>query len=286
MFPMRMCTHIYGLKSMGFLLNMHMNLTEFTHMLHEGGNIFKTPQGTSATTKIHKVDIVPTLRLLEPVLGIPLVDAILGSAGKKAQSGDIDISVDPEQISKDEVIRKLKQWVRQVHQQEGDAWVKKSGISVHFKMPIRNDPAKGYVQIDFMFDPDPNWMKFSMYSAGDASSYSGADRNMLMSSIAKAQGMKYSWQKGLIRREDEQLISKDPDAIAQRLLGPQFDHTALLGVETIQSALDERPDLKRQLMALADDLESDRAPDGTQIKPGQMRVNQEEAARIHRLIGA
>lgn len=275
---------------MGFVLNTHMRLMEFPSLIQEGGNIFKTPQGTSATTKIHKADIVPTLRLLEPVLGIPLVDAVLGSAGKKAQSGDIDISVDPEQISKDELMRKLKQWVKQVHQQMPDDWVKKSGISVHFKMPIRNDPRNGYVQLDFMFsmggDAETEWMKFSMYSAGDASSYSGADRNQLMSSIAKAQGLKYSWQKGLIRREDEQLISKDPDQIAQRLLGPQFDHTALLSVETIQHALDDRPDLRRQLMVLADDLQSDRAPDGTQIKPGQMRVNQEEAARIHRLMGA
>jgi hypothetical protein len=277
---------IYGLKSMGFLLNMHMRLSEFPSLIQEGGNIFKTPQGGSATTKIDRADIVPTLKLLEPALGIPLVDAILGSAGKKAQSGDIDISVDATQITKDALTQKLKQWVQSVHQQLPDDWVKKSGISVHFKMPIRNDPAKGYVQIDFMFDPDPTWMKFSMYSAGDASAYSGADRNMLMSSIAKAQGMKYSWQKGLIRREDEALISKDPDTIAQKLLGPQFDHTALLSVETIQSALDDRSDLKAQLLQLADNLESDHAPDGTPIKPGQLRVNQEEAARIRRLIGS
>lgn len=267
-----------------------MKLTEFTHQLQEGGNIFKTPQGTSATTKIARADIVPTLKLLEPALGIPLVDAILGSAGKKAQSGDIDISVDPEQITKDELIRRLKQWVKQVHQQMPDDWVKKSGISVHFKMPIRNDPKLGYVQIDFMVhqggDPETEWMKFSMYSAGDDSAYSGADRNMLMSSIAKAQGMKYSWQKGLIRRDDESLISKHPDQIAVKLLGPQFDHTALLSVETIQSALDDRPDLKARMLQLADDLEADHAPDGGPIKPGQLRVNQEEAARIRRLIGA
>ncbi len=271
---------------MGFLLNMHMRFTEFPTLIQEGGNIFKTPQGTSATTKIARADIVPTLKLLEPALGIPLVDAILGSAGKKAHSGDIDISVDATQITKDELTQKLKQWVKQVYQQLPDDWVKKSGISVHFKMPIRNDPKQGYVQIDFMFDPDPTWMKFSMYSAGDTSAYSGADRNMLMSSIAKAQGLKYSWQKGLIRREDESLISKDPDQIAAKLLGAQFDHTALLSVETIQAALDDRPELKARMLQLANDLESDRAPDGTLIKPGQLRVNQEEAARIRRLIGA
>ena len=257
-------------------------------ILQEGGNIFKTPEGTSATTRIVRADIVPTLRILEPAVQISLVDNVLGSAGKKAQSGDIDVSVDPEQITKDELMRKLTQWVQNVYQVDGTAWVKKSGISVHFKMPIRNDPKKGFVQIDFMFhgggDPETEWMKFSMYSAGDASSYSGADRNMLMSSIAKAQGVKYSWQKGLIRREDETLISRDPDQIAQKLLGPQFDHTALLSVETIQHALDQRPDLKVKLEQLAQSLENTTTPEGTPIKPGQMRVNQEEAERIKRLM--
>jgi len=266
-----------------------MRLTEFPTPLQEGGNIFKTPSGDPLTRKIARSDIEPTLRLLEPALGIPLMDNVLGSAGKKAQSGDIDISVDPEQITKDELMRKLKQWVQHVHGKDGASWVKKSGISVHFLMPIRNDPKKGYVQLDFMFHQgghaETDWMKFSMYSAGDNSAYSGADRNMLMSSIAKAQGMKYSWQKGLVKREDESLISRDPDQIARKLLGPKYDHTTLLSVETIQEALDEQPDLKHKLLQLAHTLEQTEIH-GETIKPGQLRVNQEEAARIRRLIGA
>ena len=265
-----------------------MKLHEFTHTLNEGGNIFKTASGQSATTKINREDVDPTLQLLEPALRMDLVHHKLGSAGKKAQSGDIDISVDPHLLSKEDLIQRLKHWVQAVYGVDGTDWIRKSGISVHFKMPIRNDPTKGFVQIDFMFhqggDAETDWMKFSMYSAGNSSKYSGADRNMLMSSIAKAQGVKYSWQKGLIRREDESLISKDPDQIAAKLLGPHHDHTSLLSVETIQAALDERPDLKASLIKLAQDLEQTHMPDGTPIKPGQQRVNREEADRIRRLV--
>ena len=269
-----------------------MRITELKspEPLLEGGNVFKSLSGEVLTKRINKQDIDPTLRSLEPFVKIPLADNTIGSVGKKESSGDIDVLVDPHMISKDQLIERLTNYVQARYGKVEGEWIKKSGISVHFKMPILDDPRNGYVQIDFMFTKggpeDTKWMKFSMYSAGDASAYSGADRNMLMSSIAKAQGMKYSWQKGLIRREDEALISKDPDTIAQKLLGPQFDHTALLSVETIQSALDDRSDLKAQLLKLADNLESDHAPDGTPIKPGQLRVNQEEAARIRRLIGS
>jgi len=273
-------------------LNTSMRITELKspEPLLEGGNVFKSLSGEVLTKRINKQDIDPTLRSLEPFVKIPLADNTIGSVGKKESSGDIDVLVDPHMISKDQLIERLTNYVQARYGKVEGEWIKKSGISVHFKMPILDDPRNGYVQIDFMFTKggpeDTKWMKFSMYSAGDASAYSGADRNMLMSSIAKAQGMKYSWQKGLIRREDEALISKDPDTIAQKLLGPQFDHTALLSVETIQSALDDRSDLKAQLLKLADNLESDHAPDGTPIKPGQLRVNQEEAARIRRLIGS
>lgn len=279
-----------GMKIMGSVINTLMKLMEFTHKLWEGGNIFKSPQGHPLTKKIKKTDIVPTLKLLEPALGIPLVKNLLGSAGKKPESGDIDISVDPEKISKDELIHKLKQWVQHVHQMDGSDWVKKSGISVHFKMPIRNDPSKGYVQMDFMFhqggESETDWMKFSMYSAGDSSAYTGADRNLLMSSLAKSQGLKYSWQKGLIHRDSEQLITKDPDQIAQRLLGPGHDHTSLLSVETIQSVLDENPELRTKLLNLAQALEAAQDAQGQAIKPGQLRQNQEEADRIKRLINS
>lgn len=254
------------------------------HHLQEGGEVFKNPQGQPATQRINLADIKPTLVWLEKVSQLPTQNMTLGSVGKKASSGDLDIAVDANKISKDELVARLSQWVQQ-QGQDPRQYVKKSGISVHFLTPIKGDPNNGFVQTDFMFDPDPQWLKFGMFNAGDSSEYTGADRNLLMSSIAKALGMKYSWQKGLIRREDETLISKDPDQIAKKLFGPKYQRDVFLSVETLQDAIHKTPKLVQAFKTLVKDLAQSTNADGSTRKPGDMRKNQEEIARITRLTG-
>jgi hypothetical protein len=262
-----------------------MRLTELHQpLLVEGGEIFKTPDGRPRTRRIKKEEIPATLAWLEAIADVPTTNMTLGSVGRKASSGDLDIAVDANLITKDELVRTLSQWVKS-QGEDPKQWIRKSGISVHFLTPIEGNAKLGYVQTDFMFANQVDWIKFGLYAAGDTSNYSGADRNLLMSSLAKAQGVKYSWQKGLVRREDDSVITQDPDEIAARLLSPSFDQTALLSVETIQAALDQLPHLKSAIKELASRLERDQTPDGEPIKPGDLRKNQEEAARIKRLIG-
>ena len=262
-----------------------MKLQELhTMTLLEGGEVFKNADGTSRTQRINLADIKPTLVWLSKVSGLPTLDMTLGSVGKKTSSGDLDIAVDANLISKDQLISRLSQWV-QSQNQDPKQYVKKSGISVHFLTPIRGDEANGFVQVDWMFDQDPKWLKFGMFSAGDNSKYTGADRNLLMSSVAKALGMKYSWQKGLIRRDDESLISKDPDQIAKKMFGAQYNKDVFLSVETLQDAIHKTPKLVSAFKKLVQDLPLEQNPDGTPRKPGDIRKNQEEAMRITRLTG-
>ena len=265
-----------------------MQLLELEN-LYEGGNVFKTAEGKIETKRIDLKDIKPTLKALEQILKIPLESQILGSVGKKKSSGDIDLSIDPYILPKDQLIKNLNTYVKSINGGDPANWIKKSGITIHFKMPIRNNPRNGYVQVDFMFhaggEEEDKWLKFSMYSAGDASQYSGADRNLLMSSIAKAQGLKYSWQKGLIRREDEAPISKDPDEIARRLLGSRYDGDVFLSVEAMQEAIHQLPQLQAKFKTLVQDLAEPVDKSGIARKPGEMRKNQEEVARITRLTG-
>lgn len=261
-----------------------MRIVEFQSVILEGGEVFKDSSGKPLTRRIQAAEIPATLNWLSKVSGLPTKNMALGSVGKKASSGDLDIAVDQRKTSKEQLETKLGDWARK-HQLDPKQYVKKSGISVHFLTPIKGDPKLGFVQTDWMVSEDPDWLKFSMYSAGDSSQYSGADRNLLMSSIAKAQGLKYSWQKGLISREDETPISKDPDEIARLLLGPKYQGDVFLSVEAMQEAIHSRPDLQAKFKDLVKNLAEPVDSQGVARKPGEMRKNQEEIARITRLTG-
>jgi hypothetical protein len=262
-----------------------MKQTELSpSILREGGEIFKDEQGNPRTQRIALKDIAATLVFLEKVSGLPVKDYTLGSVGKKQSSGDLDIAVDSNKISKDELTARLSKYAQE-QGADPKTYTRKSGISVHFLTPIRGNPSLGFVQTDFMFDADPEWMKFGMYSAGDASKYSGADRNLLMSSVAKAKGMKYSWQKGLIRREDESPISKDPDVIAKKLFGNRYTGEVFDSVEQMQEAIGANVQLQGAFKLLIAELAKSENPDGSARKPSEMRKNQEEIARIQRLTG-
>jgi len=186
-------------------------------ILSEGGNIFKDEAGTVLTKRINRADVIPTIQWLETVTGLELTDHLLGTTGKKETSGDLDIAIDANEVDKNEFATKLGAYI---DKQGGDPkeWIRKSGISVHFKTPINGDPANGFVQADFMFG-ERDWMKWSMTGGREGSELKGAHRHMLLSSIAKARGMKWSFQNGLMNRETNEVITKDPNEIAKKLLG-------------------------------------------------------------------
>ena len=220
-------------------------------MLKEGGNIFKGSQGELLTGRINQADVAPTVKWLEGITGLPLQDGMLGTTGKAPTSGDLDLSVDENKISKDELVAKLSQWA-QSKKQDPKQWVRKSGISVHFKTPIAGDEKKGFVQTDFMFG-EPEWQKFSLQGGLTGSEYKGMDRHILLASIAKALGYRWSHNYGLLNRESNQPVSKDPDRIAQLLLG--VDHTSkdLASVESIHKIIKNRSDYEK---LVADAVES------------------------------
>ena len=196
------------------------------------GNVFKSADGTTLVKRIALDDVFTTVEWLETITQLPIVDNLLGSAGKKQSSGDLDIAVDLNTITKDQLTSKLLAVCNATD-------IKRSGISVHFRAPINGDAANGYVQVDFMFVDNIPLAKFGLYSAGDASKFTGTARNILMCSLAKAisNELRYSWQKGIINTTTNTVVTTDPDVIAKVLLGNSYTCQNTNSVETIIDAI-------------------------------------------------
>ena len=203
-------------------------------ILLEGGNVFKTADGQSATVRIARENVVPTVQWLEKLTGLNLVDNMLGSTGRKETSGDLDLGIDVSKISKDVLIQQL---LNKGIQRDD---IKKSGDSVHLKTPILGDKSNGYVQTDFMFG-DPTFQKFAL-NTGE-SNFKGVHRALLLASIASAQDMKWSYKNGLMDRETNEIISKDPAEIAEKLIGGTAED--LSSVESIVKKIKSRPDYEK-----------------------------------------
>jgi hypothetical protein len=226
--------------------------------LLEGGNVFKDAQGQPVTQRIKQADIPSTVAWLETVTGLDLSHdkdengipvKWLGSTGKKPDSGDLDLAVDANEITKAELKGQLDAWAIK-NKQDPREWCRLSGEAVHFKTPIQGDPKRGYVQTDFMFMPNLEWGTFWL-GGGAGSAYKGVFRNVLMSSIAKALGLKAS-AKGIISRQTDRVITMDPDQAAGILLAPQYKRSQLMTVENIYKALAMDPDRDAKLADFRD----------------------------------
>ena len=202
--------------------------------LLEGGNVFKDAEGNPLTGRINQSDVPATVAWLEQLTGIEFPrERWLGSTGKAPTSGDLDLAVDANQVSKEQLAQKLTQWIVG-HKLPPAEWIKKGG-EVHLRTPIQGRPDLGYVQTDFMFFPNLDWGIF-YYNQGAGSAYKGMNRAVLMSSLAKHYGLTLG-SNGVISRANKQLITMDPDEAARMILGPKATRANLSTVETIFAAL-------------------------------------------------
>lgn len=215
--------------------------------LNEGGNVFKLADGQPATTRISRENVVPTVQWLEQLTGLNLQDNMLGSTGRKDTSGDLDLGIDDTKISKDVLIQQLlKKGIKAED-------IRKSGDSVHVKTPILGDKSNGYVQTDFMFG-DPEFQKFAL-NTGE-SDYKGVHRAILLASIASAQDMKWSYKNGLMDRETNEIITKNPDEIAEKLIGGTA--ADLSSVESIVKKIKTLPNYEELVKDARDAFERDK----------------------------
>ena len=228
--------------------------------LSEGGNVFKDGNGRALTQRINQTDVKPTLAWLEEMLpDLDLQNNTLGSTGIKDTSGDLDIAVDANQVTKEQLEHSLKSWAI-ANGFKPEDYVRKSGTAVHFKTPIDGRPDQGYVQTDFMFMKDVPWSKFVLGAMPVDSKYKGRERNVLMNSIAKSMGYKLNQNSGIADRDTNTLITNDPDAVAKLLLNKTATRQDLASVESILQALSTDPDREAKLADFKQHMEREGLP--------------------------
>ena len=151
----------------------------FKQFLLEGG----AATATFNTVRATKDDIVRALDFVSKHTGIDrqkLEANLLGStshtlAGRKKDSGDIDIALEDGMFDRKVVVEKLKQatGMDKVHQTGGGTF--------SFAVPTGADRQ---VQVDLMFVPSEKWARFGFHSALD-SQHKGAVRNLLLANLMK-----------------------------------------------------------------------------------------------------
>jgi hypothetical protein len=204
-------------------------------ILKEGGNVFKTEQGP-LTQRIPTKAVHPTIQFIEKITGLTFDEEDwLGTTGKKNDpdgsfeknsSGDLDLNTDANKVTKEELIAKLVAWCKkqgipddQIMNQGKtftSGWIKDAGDQVHFRMPIQG--GKGYVQTDFMMTSDPDFQRGA--KRGGTEQYGGTDRAILLSSIARGRGYKFSPKFGVVDpAQGDKVIANNWNDIAEILLG-------------------------------------------------------------------
>jgi hypothetical protein len=101
-----------------------------------------------------------------------------------------------------------------------------------------------------MFSDDPTWQQFSVRGGLPDSPYKGEHRHILLSSIARARGLKYSYKNGLMDPETDTTITKDPNKMAKDLLGQTATANDIKSVESITTYIKKLPNYE-ELVASA-----------------------------------
>jgi hypothetical protein len=120
---------------------------------------------------IHIDDIMPTVCTIENAIGITLHNNLLGSAGKKQISGDIDICINSNDMS----IATLEDKLSSLAVETARSTI------LMTKIPVANSDK--FVQVDFMVG-DPGWLKW-FYHASSTTNVKAGYRNILLAVYAK-----------------------------------------------------------------------------------------------------
>jgi len=212
-----------------------IDFKHYYHVIVEGGNVFKQ----NPTTRIQLANIKPTVDMLSNIVGINLNRCLLGSTGKRESSGDLDIAVNSQKYTKDELTSILSNWCEERNLNPKE-YIARSGISVHFRTPIVGSNEE-FVQTDFMFVHDIKFAQFVL-SNDEIPPYKGMHRAIILSNLAKNINCKWSGINGITDRATGAVVEGvNPTRVAQILLGdPNAKENNIKTIPNIMTSLYKR----------------------------------------------
>ena len=244
-------------------------------ILNEGGNIFKTePEKELIASRIATVDVEPTIKWLNSTFGFKFTKKeYLGTTGTKTDpdgtfeknsSGDLDLNTDTRELPKEEIIAKLSAWCQKQGIPDLEimnkgrkfeaGWIKDAGLQVHFRTPIKGNPKNGFVQTDFMLTDNPDLQRGA--KRGGTAQFGGKDRAILLSSLARGRGLKFSPTNGVVDPNNgDAVVANNWDKIAEILLGKGAKEADTHTVETMLAKLKGDPNYDELIAPFRDAME-------------------------------
>ena len=271
-------------------------------ILSEGGNVFKTePEKELIAQRIATADVDPTIKWIEKVVGFEIDEQdLLGTTGKKNHpsgkfelnsSGDLDLNIDENEVSKQDIINKLTVWcksqgiadadIMNKGRSKQDGWIHNAGDQVHFRTPIKGDANNGFVQTDFMFSLKPEFQRGA--KRGGTEEYGGALRAMLLASLARGRGYKMSPKFGLLDPNNGDAVIADTwDKISPLLLGQGATEEDTHTVESMIAFLRKNEPNYEELIA---QFEYQLEKAGKKLPEAVQTLEDKQLARIRELSG-
>ncbi len=244
-------------------------------ILNEGGNVFKTePEKELIASRIATVDVEPTIKWLNSTFGFNFTKKeYLGTTGTKTDpdgtfeknsSGDLDLNTDTRELPKEEIIAKLSAWCQKQGIPDLEimnkgrkfeaGWIKDAGLQVHFRTPIKGNPKNGFVQTDFMLTDNPDLQRGA--KRGGTAQFGGKDRAILLSSLARGRGLKFSPTNGVVDPNNgDAVVANNWDKIAEILLGKGAKEADTHTVETMLAKLKGDPNYDELIAPFRDAME-------------------------------
>ena len=236
-----------------------MRINEFTNIkINEGGNAI--PDSTDVP-RDKVAGVVDAAKALLPPALLANLQIDIGSAGfKEIPAGDIDLMIEAQDLvdvfvaaaAKDPV-KDAKKKLEAFLLQKG--YVSKvSGRNVHVGIPFDG----GLAQVDYMIIHDAAIVA-PYHQHGPRGMYSdpefkGSDIFIVMNSIAKSIGLKFdAFSAKLMRRDNDEVVARDRDAVAKILLNPGATGDDLNSVKSMLAALKSDPRKDDKLAQARDD---------------------------------